>query len=65
VTTGSQELARAALEVNPYAVIEPGPPDQAIVCLGTVCLAPVHDADGLRAALATRPVVQEINLPPR
>jgi uncharacterized protein YyaL (SSP411 family) len=65
VTTGSPELGRVALEVNPYAVIEPGPPGQAIVCLGTVCLAPVKDAEGLRAALSPRPAVQEINLPPR
>ena len=65
VTTGSPELAREALAINPYAVIEPGPRGQAIVCLGTLCLAPVRDAESLRAALATRPVVQEINLPPR
>ena len=63
VTTGSPELARAARSISPYAVIEPGPAAEAIVCLGTLCLAPVRDVDGLRTALATRPVVQEIRLP--
>jgi hypothetical protein len=63
VTTSSPELARTALAVNPYAVIEPGPKNQAIVCFGTLCLAPIGDPEALRTALANRPVVQEIRLP--
>jgi uncharacterized protein len=63
VTTSSPELARAALEVNPYAVIEPGAPDNAVVCLGTLCLAPVRDEAGLREALVARPAVRTIDIP--
>ena len=53
VTTGSPELVRAALAAKPYAVIEPGPPGRAVVCVGTICLAPVDTVTGLLAALAT------------
>jgi len=63
VTTGEAELARAALAINPYAVIEPGPPGRAIVCLGTLCLAPVSDVESLSRALNSRPLVQDIKLP--
>ena len=41
VTTGSADLARAALAIKPYAVIEPSSDQRAVVCLGTLCLAPV------------------------
>ena len=63
VTTSSRELARAALGARPYAVVEPGPPDSAVVCLGTLCLAPVRDAEGVERALAGHPVVRTIQLP--
>jgi uncharacterized protein len=63
VTTGSADLARAALLLKPYAVIEPSAEQRAIVCLGTLCLAPVSDVDGLRKALTELPIVQTIELP--
>jgi uncharacterized protein len=63
VTTSNPELARVALDVGPYAVIEPGAPDNAVVCLGTLCLAPVKDEAGLRSALTEQPVVRTIDLP--
>ena len=53
VTTSNRELARAALEANPYCVIEPGD-DRAIVCVGTVCLAPTAEkSDVQKAVLGT------------
>jgi uncharacterized protein len=63
VTTGSAELARAALRFNPYAVIEPSNDQRAVVCLGTLCLAPVSDVNGLRRALTEQPVLRTIELP--
>ena len=63
VTTGSANLARAALLLKPYAVIEPSSDERAIVCLGTLCLAPVSDLEGLRKALTEQPIVQTIELP--
>ncbi len=42
VTTGNEELARAAMLTHPYAVIEPSSEDRAVVCVGTICLAPVN-----------------------
>jgi uncharacterized protein YyaL (SSP411 family) len=51
VTTGSPELARAALIAHPYAVIEPAEDTRAIVCVGTICLAPVSTAGDLMEAL--------------
>ena len=65
VTTGNPDLARLALALKPYAVIEPSADQRAIVCLGTLCLAPVADAAGLRAALADKPAVRTIELPGR
>jgi hypothetical protein len=62
VTTGNRDLARAALALKPYAVIEPGTADSATVCLGTMCLAPVNDVEGLRAALVSQPLVQDLRL---
>ena len=47
VTTGSEELAQAALRAHPYVVIEPGGEDRAVVCAGTICLAPVTSAAAL------------------
>ena len=63
VTTGNPLLIRAALSVSPYAVIEPSAEQRAIVCLGTLCLAPVDDEDGLRRALVEQPPVRTIQLP--
>ncbi|HLZ95051.1 MAG TPA: DUF255 domain-containing protein [Candidatus Dormibacteraeota bacterium] len=51
VTTGSPELARAAMIAHPYAVIEPAEDTRAIVCVGTICLAPVSTAGDLMEAL--------------
>jgi len=63
VTTSNPELARAALRAKPYAVLEPGPADSAVVCLGTLCLAPVRDGPALESALTDQPVVRTIDLP--
>jgi uncharacterized protein YyaL (SSP411 family) len=41
VTTGNPELARAAVAAHPYAVIDPTGDKRAVVCSGTICLAPV------------------------
>ncbi|MEA2657058.1 MAG: uncharacterized protein QOI23_2423 [Chloroflexota bacterium] len=41
VSTGNAELARAALLAHPYVVIEPNGDGRAVVCVGTICLAPV------------------------
>ena len=46
-------------------MIEPSADQRAIVCLGTLCLAPVADPDGLRAALADQPARRTIELPGR
>jgi uncharacterized protein YyaL (SSP411 family) len=62
VTTGSADLARAALAIKPYAVIEPGSDQRAVVCLGTLCLAPVSDLEGLSRALTEQPVVRTIDI---
>ena len=62
VTTGSAELARAALAFSPYSVIEPSTDHRAVVCLGTLCLAPVDDLEGLRKALNEQPVVRTIDV---
>jgi len=51
VTTGSESLARTALLTHPYVVIEPGDDDRAVVCIGTICLAPVSTAGGLTEAI--------------
>ncbi len=41
VTTSNLELARAAVSAHPYAVIDPSGDRRAVVCAGTICLAPV------------------------
>jgi len=63
VTTGSADLARAALALKPYAVIEQSSDQRAVVCLGTLCLAPVSDLEGLRMALTEQPLLRTIDLP--
>ena len=56
VTTGSEELARAAMLTHPYVVVEPSSEDRAVVCVGTICLAPVNSpaavAESIRKATA-------------
>ena len=51
VSTGSEELARAAMLAHPYATIEPNGEARAVVCIGTMCLAPVSTAEDLSAAV--------------
>jgi uncharacterized protein YyaL (SSP411 family) len=41
VTTKNPALARAAVLAHPYAVIDPDGDERAVVCVGTICLAPV------------------------
>jgi uncharacterized protein YyaL (SSP411 family) len=51
VTTTSIELAQAALAAYPYAVIERSGDDAAVVCVGSVCLAPTRSTDELITSL--------------
>jgi uncharacterized protein YyaL (SSP411 family) len=51
VTTRNRELARAALDAHPYAVIETAGDERAVVCSGTICLAPVSTPDALIQAI--------------
>ena len=58
VTTTNAELSRAALAANPYAVIDPSGDQRAVICVGTICLAPVSTPnavkDAIQQASATR-----------
>jgi uncharacterized protein YyaL (SSP411 family) len=54
VTTTNRELARAALAAHPYASVELGGDQRAVVCVGTVCLAPVATPEAVVNAVATR-----------
>ena len=51
VTTGNRELARAARAAHPYAVIEQSGDGRAVVCAGTICLAPVSSPDAVKEAI--------------
>jgi len=51
LTTRNRELARAALESHPYAVIETAGDERAVVCSGTICLAPVSTPDAVKEAI--------------
>ena len=51
VTTKNLELARGALRAHPYAVIDPSGDSRAIVCSGTICLAPVTTPDAVAEAI--------------
>jgi len=51
VTTRNSELARAAVAAHPYAVLDPSGDDRAVVCAGTICLAPVSTPDALQDAI--------------
>ncbi|HYL08336.1 MAG TPA: DUF255 domain-containing protein [Candidatus Udaeobacter sp.] len=57
VTTGSTPLARAAVAAHPYTVLEPGD-QRAVVCVGTICLAPVSTpaavAEAIKEATSAR-----------
>src|SRR5882672_9908174 len=58
VTTKNAELARAARAAHPYAVIDPNGDQRAVVCVGTICLAPVSTpsevVEALKQASSTR-----------
>jgi uncharacterized protein len=58
VTTRNPELARAATLAHPYAVIDPNGDQRAVVCVGTICLAPVSTpievVEALKQASSTR-----------
>ncbi|HZV48902.1 MAG TPA: DUF255 domain-containing protein [Candidatus Dormibacteraeota bacterium] len=45
ITTGDLELARAALAVHPYAVIERAEGGPAVICVGTTCQPPTDDPE--------------------
>jgi uncharacterized protein YyaL (SSP411 family) len=47
VSTANADLARAALLAHPYVVIDPSGGKNAVVCVGTICLAPVSTADAV------------------
>jgi uncharacterized protein YyaL (SSP411 family) len=51
VSTGNADLVRAALLAHPYAVIDPNGDKRAVVCVGTICLAPVSTPAALGEAL--------------
>jgi len=51
VSTGNEELARAAVLAHPYAVIDPNGDSRAVVCVGTICLAPVSTPAALAEAI--------------
>jgi uncharacterized protein len=51
VSTGNAELARAALLAHPYVVIDPNGDKRAVVCVGTICLAPVSTPAAVDDAL--------------
>jgi len=57
VTTKNPQLAAAARAAHPYAVIDPSGDDRAVVCVGTICLAPVTTptavAEAIREAATT------------
>jgi uncharacterized protein YyaL (SSP411 family) len=51
VTTRNPELARAASLAHPYTVIDPDGDQRAVVCVGTICLAPVSTPQEVVEAL--------------
>src|SRR2546428_4257539 len=51
VSTGNGGLARAALLAHPYTLIEPNGDERAVVCVGTICLAPVSTPASLSEAI--------------
>ena len=51
VSTGNPALARAAVLLHPYAVVDPNKDDRAVVCVGTICLAPVSTPAAIGEAI--------------
>ena len=51
VTTRNAELADAARAAHPYAVIDPAGDDRAVICAGTICLAPVSSPGAVEEAI--------------
>ncbi len=51
VSTKNQALARAAVEAQPYTVLEAGGDERAVVCVGTICLAPVSTPGEVAGAI--------------
>jgi uncharacterized protein YyaL (SSP411 family) len=51
VTTANPELARAAVLAHPYAVVDPAGDRRAVVCAGTICLAPVSTPGAVMEAI--------------
>ncbi len=51
ITTKNPDLSRAALAAHPYAVIDPMGDERAVVCSGTICLAPVSTPDAVKQAI--------------
>ena len=51
VSTRNPALARAAMLAHPYVVIDPSGDDRAVVCVGTICLAPVSTPAAVSDAL--------------
>ena len=51
VTTLNHTLAQAAMLAHPYVVIERKGDDRAVICVGTMCLAPVTKAEAVTEAI--------------
>jgi uncharacterized protein YyaL (SSP411 family) len=51
VSTGNADLIRAARLAHPYVVIDPDGDHRAVVCVGTICLAPVSTPAALSEAI--------------
>jgi uncharacterized protein YyaL (SSP411 family) len=51
VSSGNAQLVRAARLAHPYAVIDPNGDSRAVVCVGTICLAPVSTPAALGEAI--------------
>ena len=51
VSSGNAELVRAARLAHPYVVIDPNGDSRAVVCVGTICLAPVSTPAALEEAI--------------
>src|SRR5205809_1445720 len=51
VTTENAKLAHAALAAHPYTAVDPTGDERAVVCAGTICLAPVSTPDALKDAI--------------
>jgi len=54
VTTTDRGLARAALAAFPYAAVELAGDERAVVCVGTLCLAPVRTPEAVAEAVSSR-----------